>query len=692
MKNEEESIALTRRAFGAIVVASGAASSLPAQDDVQHQVGAKPAANRQQGPGNFRRPLAPDTPPFEGKLQFGRKDVSLRAEPFSMGQVRLSPGSVFYEAQEWNRGYMSRLPADRLLYTFRQNAGLPVGSAQPLGGWEQPENGQRSSELRGHFVGHYLSALAQLAASGDAEAKAKGDYMVAELAKCQEKLGGKYLSAFPTTWWDRLDKGERVWAPFYTIHKIMAGMFDMYQLAGNKQALQVLEGMSAWADEWTGPKPEDHMQQILTIEFGGIAETLYNLAAVTNNDRWAAVGDRFQKKSFINPLASRRDELRGLHVNTHIPQVIAAARRYEISGDNRFRDVADYFFYEVTTARTYVTGGTSNAEAWLAPPNRLAAEWKLSVNTAECCCAYNMLKLTRHLYSWDPQPGYFDYYEHVLLNHRLGTIRPKVGLTQYYLSLTPGVWKTFNTEDRTFWCCTGSGVEEYSKLNDSIYWKDADGVYVNLFIPSELNWAEKGFRLKQETRYPESETISLTVTAAKAGSMPLRLRIPGWLRSAPTVKLNGKGLNASATPGSYLAINREWKAGDKIEMQLPMHLHMQSMPDDPQIQAFLYGPLVLAGDLGSNGLTDAHFIGPNFRVGAPNVQQSGSALDTTNQTPPVPDLPIPTFRAAGSDPSSWIKPAGKPLTFRTTGQATDVTLVPLNSLFDRRYSVYWQVS
>lgn len=692
MKNEEESIALTRRAFGAIVVASGAASSLPAQDDVQHQVGAKPAANRQQGPGNFRRPLAPDTPPFEGKLQFGRKDVSLRAEPFSMGQVRLSPGSVFYEAQEWNRGYMSRLPADRLLYTFRQNAGLPVGSAQPLGGWEQPENGQRSSELRGHFVGHYLSALAQLAASGDAEAKAKGDYMVAELAKCQEKLGGKYLSAFPTTWWDRLDKGERVWAPFYTIHKIMAGMFDMYQLAGNKQALQVLEGMSAWADEWTGPKPEDHMQQILTIEFGGIAETLYNLAAVTNNDRWAAVGDRFQKKSFINPLASRRDELRGLHVNTHIPQVIAAARRYEISGDNRFRDVADYFFYEVTTARTYVTGGTSNAEAWLAPPNRLAAEWKLSVNTAECCCAYNMLKLTRHLYSWDPQPGYFDYYEHVLLNHRLGTIRPKVGLTQYYLSLTPGVWKTFNTEDRTFWCCTGSGVEEYSKLNDSIYWKDADGVYVNLFIPSELNWAEKGFRLKQETRYPESETISLTVTAAKAGSMPLRLRIPGWLRSAPTVKLNGKGLNASATPGGYLAINREWKAGDKIEMQLPMHLHMQSMPDDPQIQAFLYGPLVLAGDLGSNGLTDAHFIGPNFRVGAPNVQQSGSALDTTNQTPPVPDLPIPTFRAAGSDPSSWIKPAGKPLTFRTTGQATDVTLVPLNSLFDRRYSVYWQVS
>ena len=178
-----------------------------------------------------------------------------------------------------------------------------MGSAKPLGGWEQPENGQRSSELRGHFVGHFLSASAQLAANGDQGAKAKGDYMVAEMAKCQEKLGGKYLSAFPTTWWDRLEKGERVWAPFYTIHKIMAGMFDMYRLAGNKQALQVLEGMAAWADEWTAPKTEEHMQQILTIEFGGIAETLYNLAAATNNDRWAKVGDRFQKKSFINPLA-----------------------------------------------------------------------------------------------------------------------------------------------------------------------------------------------------------------------------------------------------------------------------------------------------------------------------------------------------------------------------------------------------
>ena len=193
----------------------------------------------------------------------------------------------------------------------------------------------------------------------------------------------------------------------------MAGMFDMYQLAGNKQALEVLEGMADWADEWTASKSEAHMQDILNTEYGGMNEVLYNLAAATGDDRWATAGDRFTKKLFFNPLASRRDELRGLHVNTHIPQVIGAARRYEISGDMRFHDVADYFWYEVTSARAYVTGGTSNGEGWLAQPRQLAAELKRSVSTAECCCAYNMLKLTRHLYSWTGDPRYFDYYERI---------------------------------------------------------------------------------------------------------------------------------------------------------------------------------------------------------------------------------------------------------------------------------------
>ncbi|HJZ96980.1 MAG TPA: beta-L-arabinofuranosidase domain-containing protein, partial [Candidatus Solibacter sp.] len=387
----------------------------------------------------------------------------------------------------------------------------------------------------------------------------------------------------------------------------------------------------------------------------------------------AQAGDRFTKKRFFNPLAMRRDELTGLHTNTHIPQVIGAAKRYEISGDIRFHDVAGYFWYEVATARSYVTEGTSNGEGWLAQPRMMAAELKRSVATAECCCAYNMMKLTRHLYTWNGAPSYFDYYERALYNHRLGTIQPKTGYTQYYLSHTPGAWRTFNTEDRSFWCCTGSGVEEYSKLNDSIYWRDEDGVLVNLFIPSELHWEEKGLKLRQETKFPEQASTTLTVATAPSAAMALKLRIPAWTRGA-SVKINGRAVEVTPTPGSYLTLTRTWKAGDRVELAMPMHLTVEAMPDDPKTQAFLYGPIVLAGDLGSEGLTDTMIVGPN----SPRPQR-------------LP-IEIPTFQASNPDPSSWVKPAGAPLTFRTTGQSKDVTLVPLNSVVGKRYSIYWQVS
>lgn len=676
----------SRRGFAAAM----AGTPLLAQQAQQTQT-APPAEQQRR---RFGPP--PEVPPFEAPIEFARKDAASRVEPFPMHQVRVT-GGIYQEAAEWNRGYMSRLAEDRLLYNFRANAGLPTGNVEPFGGWEAPADGKRGTELRGHFTGHFLSASANLwASNGDKEAKAKGDSLVAEMAKCQAKLGQDgYLSAFPTELFDRLDAlsgkprpidpatgwsrppqpGEPTlpWAPFYTIHKIMAGMIDMYQLAGNRQALEVAEGMANWADKWSADKTEAHMQEILNTEFGGMAESLYNLSALTNQDRWAAAGDRFTKKRFVNPLALRRDELRGLHVNTHVPQVIAAARRYEISGDYRFHDVADFFWWTVVDGRTYVTGGTSNGESWQAEPRRLSVEWKRSVATAECCCSYNMLKLTRHLYGWTGDPKYFDYYERVLLNHRIGTIHPESGHTQYYLSMTPGAWKTFNTEDKSFWCCTGTGVEEYSKLNDSIYWRDREGLYVNLFIPSELNWEEKGFRLRQETKFPDQASTTLVVAAAKPVQMAIRVRVPRWLAAPPAVKVNGRAIEGSAAPGSYLAISRTWKTGDRIEMEMPMHLHVETMPDDPKTQAFLYGPLVLAGDLGTEGLTDAMLEGPN----APPLRRAGT-------------IEVPSFQASG-DPSAWIKPADKPLAFHTTGQKQDVALAPIDSLFGRRYSIYWQV-
>jgi DUF1680 family protein len=687
MSAPKETKGISRRGVVALLGAGAAAPALVAQ---QQGTAQNPPATVE--PPRRREP-PPEVPPFQAPIEFTRKDVRPKVEPFPMTQVRVLAGP-FAEVQEWNRAYMHRLSADRLLYNFRQNAGLPTGAAEPLGGWETPADGKRDTELRGHFTGHFLTASAQLYAStGDREAKAKGDYMVAELAKCQGKLGGGYLSAFPTELFDRLQEGKQPlpWAPFYTIHKIMAGLLDMYLLAGNQQALQVVEGMAGWADQWTAAKTEEQMQRILNVEFGGMAEVLYNLAAVTNNHQWAKAGDRYTKKRFVNPLASRRDELRGLHVNTHIPQVIAAARRYEISGDMRFHDTADFFWCEVTTARSYVTEGTSNGEGWQGQPRELAAELRngRTSATAECCCAYNMLKLTRHLYGWTADPRYFDYYERSLLNHRLGTMLPEKGYTQYYLSLVPGAWKTFGTEDQSFWCCTGTGVEEYSKLGDSIYWRDADGLYVNLFIASELNWEENGLKLRQETKFPAEQATALAVTARNPVPFSMRLRIPAWLHSAPTVKLNGKPLDASAAPGSYLTISRTWKTGDRVEMELPMHLSVEAMPDDPHMQAFLYGPLVLAGDLGSDGLTQGRIIGPS----GPHMALPGATrMPGPDDPQPLAQIEIPTFRASAADPGSWIKPADGTMSFRTTGQAKDVTLVPFNSLFGKRYSVYWQVS
>jgi DUF1680 family protein len=662
MDEQRDNRRLSRRGFAALA-AAGPVSALALAQEAPQSTGVAnaPAAPPREG-------TQAEAPPFGATLTFERQDVPAKVKPFALGQVRLTAGPL-RDAQEWNRDYLHRLSADRLLHNFRVTAGLP-STAQPLGGWEKPD-----CEVRGHFAGHFLSACGLMHAStGDPELKAKGDMMVAELAKCQARLGGGYLSAFPTELFDRVKVRKKVWAPYYTLHKVMAGLLDMHLHCGNKQALQVVEGIAGWVDAWSAPIPEVQMQKILGEEYGGMNEVLYNLTAVTGNERWAKAGDRFTKKWFFNPLALRRDELRGLHVNTHVPQVIGAARRYELSGDVRFHDVADYFWYEVTGARCYATGGTSNGEGWLTQPRHLAEELKRDVATAECCCVYNMLKLTRHLYQWTCDPRYFDYYERVLLNHRLGTIHPTTGATMYYLSHWPRAWKTFSTENDSFWCCTGTGVEEYSKLGGSIYFHDDDGIYVNLFVASELNWREKNLSLIQKTNFPEESGTTLSIRVARPTQLTLRLRVPAWVASDASVKVNGKALEATASPGSYLAIKRVWQNGDRVELALPMALRAEPLPDDRTLQAFCYGPLVLAGDMGNEGLTPAKIIGPE----GPEMEKTLFA--------------VPELKAAGAELASWIKPDGAtPLTFRITGQPSEFHLAPLHSIFDKRYSIYWRV-
>lgn len=605
------------------------------------------------------------------RLIFAESPGRIVARPFELSQVRLRPGAAL-DAMNVNRRHLMGYDPDRLLHMFRVTAGLP-SSAEPLGGWEAPNN-----ELRGHFTGHYLSACALLFAHADDTAmKSRGDTIVAELAKCQAKFGNGYVSAFPEELFDRLRAAQPAWAPFYTLHKIMAGLLDMHVLTGSAQARTVLEGMATWTAQWVRPIDTALMDRILEREYGGMNEVLYNFAALTGQDRWRELAQRFDRHRIFEPLAAGRDELQGLHVNTTIPQVIGAARGYELTGDRNLHDCADYFWRTVTERRSYCTGGTSNGESWNAPPGKLAAE--LSGYTQECCVTYNMQKLTRHIFGWTADARAADYYERAYYNGILGVQHPRDGSKLYYVPLQSGFWKLFGTSMHDFWCCTGSMAEAFSKLGDSIYFKDEDGLYVNLFVPSEVTWQEKGLRVVQDTAFPESDRVTLTVRASAPRRAQLRIRVPYWTAGG-SATLNGAKLESFATPSSYLVLDRTWRDGDRVEVHLPMRLHTVPMPDDPTVQAVMYGPLVLAGKLGTAGLT------------AENLRAEPTKPRTVPEYKGEP-VAAPTIHASSSDPATWLKPAGgRTLEFRTVGQPNELTLVPLNRVFDERYAVYWKVS
>jgi DUF1680 family protein len=594
----------------------------------------------------------------------------LLARPFDLGAVRLLPGP-FLDALEVNRRFLLAQDESRLLHMFRLTAGLP-STAEPLGGWEAPIN-----ELRGHYLGHYLSALAKMSQSlGDADLKARGDRLVAELAACQQRIGNGYLSAFPEEFFDRLRDGKPVWAPFYTLHKIMAGLLDVHTLTGNAQALDVLQGMARWTGRWAQPLGDEQMARVLEREYGGMNEMLYNLAAVTGRDSYQELAHRFDHERFFAPLAQGRDELKGLHANTNIPKVVGAARRYELTGDLRYRRIAEYFWRQVTTQRAYCTGGTSNGEGWETEPGILSTQ--LSGYTQEDCTTYNMLKLTRHIFGWTADPACADYYERALFNGILGSQHPRDGEKLYYVNLAAGLWKLFGTPGQDYWCCTGTMSESFAQLGDSIYFHDAAGVYVNLFIASELNWAERGVRLVQDTRFPEEEGTTLRIQTGKPVRFALRIRVPYWA-SGGTAALNGRTLDGFAAPGGYFVLDRTWRNGDTVAIKLPMSLHLHAMPDDPTLAAVMCGPLVLVGRLGTDGLT-------------PDVLRAEPTKPRTVPEYKEKPIPAPEVRVQGAEPSAWVKRvSGRGLEFRTVGQAREVTLVPFHTLFDERYVVYWKL-
>ena len=596
-------------------------------------------------------------------------DASAKLAPFPLGAVRLAPG-IFQEQTEINSRYLDSLTADRLLHTFRLTAGIP-SSATPYKGWEDP-----TCELRGHFAGgHFLSAVALASAtSGNDVLKKKGDDVVAGLAQCQKAIGSGYLSAYPTDLFERLAQGKPVWAPFYTYHKIMAGLLDMYLLTGNSDALQVAEGMARWTGDYFVGISAEQRQHMLRNEYGGMNEVLVNLAAVTKKNRYLEIARIFEQPSILDPLAERRDELQGLHANTNVPRIIGAARTYEVTGDRRHRQIAEYFLEEVLTARNYVIGNTSVDEHWKTPPGQL--QGTLAWNNAECCVAYNLMKLQRLVFSWTADARLMDAYERALFNCRLGTQNAN-GLKQYFFPLAAGYWRAYNSPEESFWCCTGSGVEEFSKFSDTIFFRRGSDVFVNQFIASTLDWKEEGLLIEQVTKFPSEQGTTLKFKTSRPMARTIHVRIPSWTSNAAEVKINGSVLGALADPGSYLAIRRVWQDGDTLGISLPMELRQEALPGDDSVTAVLYGPLVLAADLGP-GPADGPSKIIHGRITAPEHL-------------PAPD-PLPKVAASpGSAPEQWVQTESKPeLRFSSAAEGTKYELMPMYQILDQRYAVYWQ--
>lgn len=597
----------------------------------------------------------------------------IQAKPFNLNQVRLLDG-LFKDAMQRDADYLLHLEADRFLHMFRLTAGLP-SNAESYGGWESPD-----SELRGHTLGHYLSACAMMyAASDETEFKNRVDYIVAELAKCQESMPSQgynqgFLSAYPEIFFDKVDRREPVWAPYYTLHKIMAGLLDAYEYCENQQAMSILENMARWLSYRTRKLTQEQMQISLLNEPGGITEIFARLYKITGESVYNELLLAFNHDLILEPLAQGEDRLDRLHANTQIPKAIGAALRYEATGDVKSRRSAEFFWQNVAFSRSYAIGGNSDDELFF-PIDRYAQH--LSSVSAETCNTHNMLKLTRHIFSWEASAQAMDFYERALFNHILGSQDPETGMMIYFASHKPGHVKIYNTPEHSFWCCTGTGMENHAKYGDTIYFHD-DSLYINLFIASELNWAEKGLKVRQETQFPEADTSRLIFTCEKALNLKVKIRYPSWAENIQ-ISINGQLQSIEAEAGSYITIDREWQNGDSIEIHLLMQLHIEALPGETDIIALLYGPIVLVGELGKENMPEVYLKDQYTRMTSIN----------TFPTPPVPVLKGTWDQIIAN--ISTVE--GQTLTFETQGIGSPygVKLIPFYRLHHQRYTIYWQV-
>ncbi len=582
---------------------------------------------------------------------------------FPLQDVTLLP-SPFKTAMQADERYLLILDPDRLLSMFFSQAGLKP-KAPPYGGWEQ-------LQVAGHTLGHYLSAISRMyVETHNPLFKQRVDYIVQQLAICQNKWGDGYIGAIPGghAMFEQVKLHgidphhvlDNYWAPWYVIHKLLAGLLDSYRFCGSRQALAEAVKLGDWTDNTTRNLSPQEWQEMLSVEQGGMNEALANLYALTGSKRFLYVAREFYHKAIMDPLALGEDHLAGNHCNTQIPKVIGQARLFELRGRPSDKTIAETFWNASIYHHAYSIGDISSGE-YFGPADKLAHT--LAANTCETCCTYNLLKLTRHLFTWNPKAAYGDYMERALYNDILASQNPKTGMLVYYMPLLTNTARVYSTPFDSFWCCVGTGMENHARYPESIYFHTHNAIYANLYIPSVLHWHAQELTLTQQNHFPQTDSSLFTLHCSKPVRLTLYFRCPYWIAAPMQIQISGPGMHKKlvcSRPSSWAAVTAVWRTGDTIRVTMPMALHTDPMPDMHTRISLMYGPIVLAADLGS-------------------------------KTGPM--RPAPYFLASKKPLSQWFAPVqNKPLTFRTTSNAKPgmFTLRPFYSLYEHRTAVYMDV-
>jgi DUF1680 family protein len=603
---------------------------------------------------------------------------------FPLNQVRLLP-SPFLEAQQTDKQYLLALDPDKLAAPYLREAGI-TPARDSYGNWE-------SSGLDGHVGGHYLSALALMYAStGDAEVLRRLNYFVAQLKQAQDKQPDGYLGGIPggKAALEQIAQGKLQadnfsvngkWVPWYNLHKTYAGLYDAWRLAGNADARAMLVKLADWALALSAHLSPEQMETMLRSEHGGMNEVLAQVAQMTGDGKYLDLAKRFSHQAILKPLEQGRDALNGLHANTQIPKVIGFHRIGTMSGDTQYKQAAQFFWQTVVDHRTVAIGGNSVREHF--HDDKDFSPMVQEVEGPETCNTYNMLKLTELLYEDDQQGKYTDYYERALYNHILSSQRPGTGGFVYFTPMRPNHYRVYSQVDKGMWCCVGSGIESHAKYGEFIYAHDGDALLVNLYIPSTLDWKEKNVRLRQETRFPDEDRS--TITVEQGGAFTLKLRYPGWVaKGALKVRVNGKPVTVDALPGGYVALKRNWAAGDEVQVRMPMTTRLEQMPDKSNYYAVLHGPIVLAAKTQPFANEKLNFLADDSRMG--HIAQGQVC----------PQEAAPLFVSDTKAFMNRFKPVkGEPLTFTAPGlvqgkDAAAMRFIPFFRLHDSRYMLYWQ--